>query len=245
MTLVLAPSGQVPLDREAADEGSTVPGVDPAPVAAATKERSAPAEDEHLRPRVRELEGVVARERQVAHDAERARDEVGRAQAIAVADRDRAIAQLEESVIDREAAVRTRARMEAERDEAILQRDAAIADRDESRAQRDEVLLAHRALRRRLKAERVHSERRQEAPQPPSDGVAQQPHAGVSQPPSAAPRAVRTVAAQLHRAGRELGRGQGNGLTQWDMWVVRILGTVAALAFISLLVMILKAFFVP
>jgi len=46
--------------------------------------------------------------------------------------------------------------------------------------------------------------------------------------------------AHLQRAGQDLGRG----LTSYDLWVVRILGTVAAVAFIALLVMILKAFFV-
>ena len=52
--------------------------------------------------------------------------------------------------------------------------------------------------------------------------------------------AARLVGAHLHRAGQDLGRG----LTSYDLWVVRILGTVAAVAFIALLVMILKAFFV-
>jgi hypothetical protein len=53
------------------------------------------------------------------------------------------------------------------------------------------------------------------------------------------PRA-RTVAASLHRSQRE----REHVVTRYDMWAVRILGSVAALAFISLLVMILKAFFV-
>jgi hypothetical protein len=52
--------------------------------------------------------------------------------------------------------------------------------------------------------------------------------------------ATRTVGAHLHRAQRE----RDHGVTQLDMWAVRILGGVAAIAFISLLVMILKAFFV-
>ena len=52
--------------------------------------------------------------------------------------------------------------------------------------------------------------------------------------------AARTVGAHLHRAHRD----EGSGVTQFDLWVMRILGTVAALAFIALLVMILKAFFV-
>jgi hypothetical protein len=52
--------------------------------------------------------------------------------------------------------------------------------------------------------------------------------------------AARTVAASLHRSKRE----RDHAVTAYDMWAVRILGTVAALAFISLLAMILKAFFV-
>ena len=48
------------------------------------------------------------------------------------------------------------------------------------------------------------------------------------------------MAGSLHRSQRE----RGAGVTPYDMWAIRILGSVAALAFISLLVMILKAFFV-
>jgi hypothetical protein len=51
--------------------------------------------------------------------------------------------------------------------------------------------------------------------------------------------AARVIAAHLHRAQRVRERG----VTEFDLWVVRILGTVAALCFITLLVMILKAFF--
>jgi len=249
VTLVVAPSVQVPLDREAASVEEQ-----PAPAPVAEPEHSAPG-GEHLEARCRELEGVVARERQVAYEAERARDEVVRAHAIAVADRDRAMAQHEESVLDREAAVRTRARMEAERDEAIAQRDAALAHRDEARAQRDDVLLAHRTLQRQLKGRWAQAEREQAAPLQPAGAAVPQ---AAAEPPAAQERfspaerqaeqpigvrvipAARTVAAQLHRAQREL----GHGVTRYDMWVVRILGTVAAVSFIALLVMILKAFFV-
>ena len=177
------------------------------------------------------------------------------------------MAQHEESVLDREAALRTRARMEAERDEAIAQRDAALAHRDEARAQRDEVLLAHRALQRQLKGRWAQAERdqpapaRQRVPQPAAAATpeaAAEPPEAAAEPPAAqeigspAERraeqpigvrivpAARTVAAHLHRAQREL----THGVTRYDMWVVRILGTVAAVSFIALLVMILKAFFV-
>jgi hypothetical protein len=102
-----------------------------------------------------------------------------RSQAMALLDRDRAVAQLEEAVVDREAAVRTHKRMQAQRDEA--------------RRQRDDVLLAHREL-------------------------------------------------QEQRSG-ERGTAREDGVTTYDMWVMRVLGGVAALAFVSLLVMILKALF--
>ncbi len=69
------------------------------------------------------------------------------------------------------------------------------------------------------------------------DGAAGDPDApiGVRTIPAA-----RTIAASLHRSQRE----RGAGVTRYDMWAIRVLGSVAALAFISLLVMILKAFFV-
>ncbi|MEA2220263.1 MAG: hypothetical protein QOJ35_2889, partial [Solirubrobacteraceae bacterium] len=61
-----------------------------------------------------------------------------------------------------------------------------------------------------------------------------------------APLGVRVIPA-AGRVGGHLHRSQRareQRVTKWDMWVIRVLGTVAALSFISLLVMILKAFFV-
>jgi hypothetical protein len=52
--------------------------------------------------------------------------------------------------------------------------------------------------------------------------------------------ATRTVGAHRHRAQRE----RDHGVTRYDMWAIRVLGSVAAVAFFALLVMILKAFFV-
>jgi len=52
--------------------------------------------------------------------------------------------------------------------------------------------------------------------------------------------AARSVAASLHRSQRE----REHGVTRYDMWAIRILGSVAAPALISLLAMILKAFFI-
>ena len=220
--------------------------------------------------RCRELERAASRERRAAEQAEAGSDELVRAQAMAVLDRDRAVQQLAEAVADREAAVRTRARMQVQHDEALAQRaaaqaqrDEAIAERDEARRQRDEVLLAHRALQEQLKGEWASSERAQ--PPPPATvpvralAPAAAPVTAPEEPPTAVLRpsgharagseqpsgvrvipATRTVGAHLHRAQRE----RDHGVTRFDMWAIRILGSVAAVAFISLLVMILKAFFV-
>jgi hypothetical protein len=209
--------------------------------------------------RCRELEHVASRARRAADEAGAGSDDVVRAQAMAVLDRDRAVQQLEEAVADREAAVRTRARMQlqhgealAQREAALTQRDEAIAERDEARRQRDEVLLAHRALQEQLKGEWASSERAQPRPPAPAAVPAQSPTAvlrpptGRAQSASEQPSGVRmipatrTVGAHLHRAQRE----RDHGVTVFDMWAVRILGSVAAIAFIALLVMILKAFFV-
>src|SRR5204863_4136984 len=68
--------------------------------------------------RCRELEQAVARERRAADTAGAADDELVRAHAMALLDRDRALAQHAEAVNDREAAVRARKRMARQRDEA-------------------------------------------------------------------------------------------------------------------------------
>ncbi len=124
-------------------------------------------------------------------------------------------------------------------------RDEALAERDTIRAQRDELLLAHQALQAQLHAEWGEEDRAEPlagappSPAPPSaepsdEFLGEQP-LGVRKIPRA-----RTVAASLHRSQRE----REHVVTRYDMWAIRILGSVAALAFISLLVMILKAFFV-
>lgn len=207
--------------------------------------------------RYRELERTAADTRRDGDAAETERDVLKRAQAAAVRDRDRARAQHEEAVADREAAVRTRARMEAQRDDALqlrdgaeARRDAAIAERDELRRQRDEVLAAHKALQGQLKDERMAQSRPAGdaadplAPAPSAhatrrdrdrDRDGREAPSGVRVIPAA-----RTVAAHLHRAERD----RGSRVSSFDLWVMRILGSVAAVSFIALLVMILKAFFV-
>ena len=218
--------------------------------------------------RCRELEQVAASERRRAAEAEAGSDGLARSRAMAMVDRDRVIAQHEEAVVDREAAVRTRSRMEGRRDEALTlletaeaRREDAIAERDEARRQREEILMAHDVLQQQLKGDRACAQRAQPA-------AAREPHdaggaAASAEPPVREPMhrpartapdaaaaetpsgvrvipATRTLAAHLHRGERARERG----VTKYDMWVIRVLGSVAAVAFISLLVMILKAFFV-
>ena len=273
VTLVVAPSVEVPLDRET----TTIPAEPPAegrsfspvaatlPAAADTVVHDVTLRDElagvesqldsmhaELRDarataaeheaRCRELEQSVARERRASYDARDADDELVRAHAMAVLDRDRALAQHAEAVKDREAAVRARTRMERQRDAALAERadaetrrDEALAERDTIRAQRDELLLAHQALQAQLHAEWGEAARAKPLAVAPEDEFLAEEPLGVRKIPRA-----RTVAASLHRSQRE----REHVVTRYDMWAVRILGSVAALAFISLLVMILKAFFV-
>ncbi len=293
VTLVVAPSVEVPLDRESGPDPEPEPELGlqlqspdaavvaaelprPAPVPATGTDESLRAELEALERRLdemreelhetraiaaerearcRELERAASRERRVAEDAGAGGDELVRAQAMAVLDRDRAAQQLAEAVTDREAALRTRARMQLQHDEALAQRagaraqrDDAIAERDEARRQRDEVLLAHASLQEQLKGEWATSERAQPAlaPEEPPTAVprptTERARAASEDEPSGVRviPATRTVGAHLHRAQRERDRG----VTSFDLWAIRILGGVAAIAFIALLVMILKAFFV-
>ncbi len=265
VTLVVAPSVQVPLDGGA-----------PAPIAAVVVPDRGPAAPERpadgsARPvldeqrlllaklrdaeeaviagerRFRELEQIVARDREAVDHARVGRDKAVRSEAAAIADRDRAVAQHAEAVDDREAAMRWRTRMERERDEAFAERDEAVAQREETSRRRDELLLAHQTLQRRLRGEWARRDRDEPDADPaaadtttapvavaPADDDRDRP-SGVRIIPAA-----RTVAATLHRAQREPSRG----LTHFDLWAARVLGTAAAIAFILLLVMILRAFFV-
>ena len=166
-------------------------------------------------------------------------DDLARALANAERDRERALAQLAEAVAAREAAVRTRARMELAQEEAFAEREraeaalaAAEAQRDEANAQRDEVLLAYRALQRHVQAERAQEDRAVAPPDP--DGADPDEPIGVRTMPAA-----RTVMAELQRPTKPVGRLPFSAL---DLWVVRVLGTVAAGCFILLLISILRVF---
>ncbi len=261
VSLVVAPSVEVPLDREAAVPSSeTADGLVSAPLAVVEEPlrdelagiehqldamhaelREARAHAAEREERCRELEQAVAHERQAADAAQDADDEFVRSHAMAVLDRDRAMAQHAAAVGDREAAVRARKRMERQRDDAVAaaeaaeaRRSEALAERDEARKQRDELLLAHQALQAQVKREWVQEAAPAAVPERSADPGREQP-IGVRTIPAA-----RKVAGSLHRSQRE----REHVVTRWDMWAVRILGSIAALAFISLLLMILKAFFV-
>jgi hypothetical protein len=280
VTLVVAPSVEVPLDREldppapVLREVAIIPAAPPEPLrdelrsiereldATHAELRDAQAQAAEREARCRELEQAVARERHTTSAAQVADDELLRAHAMAILDRDRALAQLAEAVDDREAAVRARTRMERQRDEAVAvreaagaRRDEALAERDEARRQRDELLLAHQALQAQLTSALAETARTEALPSlepgrteplPSLEPARREPLPSLEPARTDAPigvrtiPAARTIAASLHRSQRE----RGAGVTRYDMWAIRILGSVAALAFISLLVMILKAFFV-
>ncbi len=193
-----------------------------------------PASDAELDPIARERDNLRRRiddARQLAAERERRAER----------DRDRVLEQLAEAVEAREAAVRTRARMELGYEEAERAREdaeAALAEakreRDEANAQRDEVLLAYRTLQRQMRAERAREDRER------GDGAADcgEP-AGLDEPIGVRSiPAARTVMPELQDPRRE----SKLLLSQFDLWVIRVLGTVAACCFILLLVSILRVF---
>jgi hypothetical protein len=160
----------------------------------------------------------------------------------------------------RDEALAARVAAEARRAEAITQR-------DDARMARDEVLVAHQSLQGQLRGERAQSDRLRSA----ADAGGETPHpepvpsgAGGDELPTLRPArtartplrpgdaafddgpigvrmipAARNIAAHLHRAQRV----REHGITEFDLWVARILGTVAAVCFILLLLMVLKALF--
>jgi hypothetical protein len=184
-----------------------------------------------------EIEANLRRERRSADAAGETRDEVQRARAAAERARDAALAQRDEAVQDREAAVRTRARMElahADAVEAQAAAEAALArahdERDEAQSQRDEALLAYRALRHHVHSERAGIDR---AEHDGDDGADPDEPLGVRTMPAA-----RTIMAELQRPKPS----SKFVVSQFDVWVVRVLGSVAAVCFILLLVSIMRVF---
>jgi hypothetical protein len=130
--------------------------------------------------------------------------------------------------------VRSRARMEEQREQALRARGEAERQRDEARAQREEALVAHRAVQRRLDATLAGSSPPSEEadPGPVRDPGPDRP-IGVRSIP-----AVRALAPDLHRAERS-GRPR---VSLYDVWALRVLGSIAALCFIALLVLLLRLF---
>jgi hypothetical protein len=181
----------------------------------------------------------LRRERRSADAAADERDDIARARVAAERDRDLALGQRDEAVKDREAAVRARMRMELQRDEAVEAQAVAgaeiertKAERDEANAQRDEVLLAYRALQHHVQTERAGLDRAR------SDGgetgeLGPDEPLGVRRMPAA-----RTVMAELQRPPR----ASKFVVSKFDVWVFRVLGSIAAGCFILLLVSIARLF---
>jgi hypothetical protein len=263
LSLTVAPSVTVALDSQssAGDEmqplvfvqDSVAEEPQPAPVSedgsadnAALQHRleEALARNAELDARCVELEQTVRRQERKTQVAGEGHEDLELARTVAERDRERALAQVDEAVQDREAALRTRTRMEMQRDEAVRAREAAdgrlakaVADRDEAKAQRDEVLLAYRALQRQWVSERADDDRAQDTGTS-ALGI------GDDDDDLKSPLGVRTVPAARTMMG-ELQRLKPESkllLTTFDLWVMRVLGTIAALCFISLLVMILRVF---
>lgn len=194
--------------------------------------------------------------------AEWARDQADAQRDEAIADGRAALRTRRRMETQRDEAVR-------EREAAETARDAALSQRDEARAQRSEILVAHRALERRRTTELAASER-EESGQPPREHAAiTVPVPALDHPLDAPPPgshaedrsdaptaqadaqnrsdvplgvrtipAARRVAADLHEATPTSGRD----FSGFDLWAIRILGTVAAGCFILLLALILRAF---
>lgn len=185
-----------------------------------------------------ELESTLRRERRAADAAAGARDDAALGHAALERERDHALAQRDEAVKDREAAVRARTRMALQREEAFATRDAAAAElgralseRDEANAQRDEVLLAYRALQRHVQTERAEIDRAGD--DAATGDVDRDEPLGVRRMPAA-----RTVMAELQRPRPS----SKFVISQYDVWIVRVLGSVAAGCFILLLVSIMRVF---
>ena len=189
----------------------------------------------------------------------------------AVNDREAAVRARKRMEAQRDEALAARTTAEARRDEALAERDEARRQRDELLLAHQALqaqLKAALAERERSESQDLGAD----IEPPPADPSAAptrpsavraaaertrqsiagggagrtHPSAAKVEPDGEQPigvrtiPAARTVAASLHRSQRE----REHGVTPFDLWAIRILGSVAALSFISLLVMILKAFFV-
>jgi hypothetical protein len=204
--------------------------------------QAAVAERDALRAQLDATRDRASETEEQVRSSEAGRDELRAARSTAERERDRVAAQLDEAIRERDAAVRTRERMEAQRDEAVqameaveAARDQALAERAEAVSRRDEVLLAHEALQRQVNATLADDDRarfsREDAPAP--EDVGPDEPIGVRTIPAA-----RTVAPELDRTRRPPRRD----VSRVDLWAIRVFGSIAAVCFIALLVMILRVF---
>jgi hypothetical protein len=113
--------------------------------------------------------------------------------------------------------------------EAALER--ARAERDEAQAQRDEVLLAYRGLQRHVQTERAGLDRAEHGDV--AAGADPDEPLGVRTMPAA-----RGIMAELQRPAPS----SKFVVSKFDVWVVRVLGSVAAGCFILLLISIMRVF---
>jgi hypothetical protein len=200
----------------------------------------------------RVLEDAVRREREALLELTAERDSLHLTLRAAERERDHTLELLEEERRARAATASQRDDALAERDEAVGRTSAAEAERDNAlrqcddvRGQRDEVLAAYNALRRRTtqpgdpaepasdrEQPRAAAPRTATTPPAPRDPGHEQP-AGVRAIP-----ASRTVAADLHRAEHSRTPLWSKG----DIWAVRVFGSIAAVSFILLLILLLRLF---
>lgn len=198
-------------------------------------------------------------QRRHAQDAGTTREELRHERTIAERERDQALARAEEADQDRAAAVRARDRMQDQLDEvrrtadaeveaarraaheAEGRRDEALVQHDTVRAQRDEVLLAHRTLERQMTAGRAEANRTQT--RFTAELMVPGDESEIEDDPDI-PIGVRRIPAARGVSGDLLTTPprHGRDVSPFDVWAIRVLGTVASVCFILLLGMILRAF---
>ena len=258
LTLAVAPQVTVALSGAPLDEPQPVPGPppapEPAPVAPIGPPEPPPAEPEPEP----ELPPAAAAPAPVAptrlpEPAPAAPARAPRARRVAAheselqslaRERDAAQRERDEAVAARDAAVRAHAGMQVAHDEALQARagaEAALAavraERDVAHAQRDDILLAYRDLQRqvqddRARADRAHEDRAHD--RAPEDPTGLHPPVGSGTAPAA-----REPTAKLPRVAPPAG---GLPFSERDVWVIRVLGTVAACCSVVLLVSLLRVF---
>lgn len=184
------------------------------------------------------LEGAVADRRRAEMQRDDAAAEGRRSEGWAE-QQDRHVKVVQEDAVrlsaDRDEAVAALQEAERERDDAI--RRSAVA-----RDARDEALVAYRALERRLllgESDAESAEAPEDVPDIPTRteradrAVAHDEPLGVVAVPAA-----RELAAEVHHVDRLSERP----VTAFDLWAVRVLGSVAACCFLGLMLLLLLTF---